>query len=66
MCDNVESSFAELEKECLRLNDYSSQPRYPFELELTDADMRLAIKDCGKISKFVKAIIISDELKEEK
>jgi HEPN domain-containing protein len=53
-CESFNKSFEELENECDRLNVYSSQPRYPFGLELTDDIMILAIKDSEKILEFVK------------
>ena len=59
-CEEVDYSFAELAIECSRLNDYSSQPRYPFGLELTENDAQLAVKDSGKISEFVKVRINID------
>ena len=61
-CETLDESFAELISECDRLNLYSTQPRYPFGLELTEELMNLAIKDCEKISEFVKARIqVSEE-----
>jgi len=61
-CITIDASFSDLRKECNRLNSYSGQPRYPFELEITEEDMHLAIKSCEKISEFVKAKIIFEEL----
>ena len=57
-CETLDKSFAELLDECNRLSLYSSQPRYPFGLELTEEIMKLAIKDSEKISDFVKARIM--------
>ncbi len=51
-CENIDSSFDELTKSCIRLNDYSSQSRYPFGLEITETDMQLALKDSDNIYKF--------------
>ncbi|MCL2059180.1 MAG: HEPN domain-containing protein [Oscillospiraceae bacterium] len=64
-CEEFHASFLELAGECIRLNDYSSQPRYPFNLEITDDDMQMAIKDSKKISKFVKSLIILDKEDED-
>ena len=41
-CEAFNATFIELVGECIRLNDYSSQPRYPFNLEITDEDMLMA------------------------
>ena len=60
-CETLDKSFDEVSDECDRLNLYSTQPRYPFGLELTEELMKLAIKDCEKIGEFVKARIPDDE-----
>ena len=60
-CETLDKSFDELSAECDRINLYSTQPRYPFGLELTEELMKLAIKDCEKLSVFVKARIPNDE-----
>jgi len=53
-CEEVDKTFSEIAKQCMRLNDYSSQPRYPMEIEITDGDMKLALIDSEYISRFVK------------
>jgi HEPN domain-containing protein len=58
LCENIDNTFIELKKESIRLNDYSSQPRYPFGLEISEADMRLAIKDSERIREFVRTKIL--------
>jgi HEPN domain-containing protein len=57
-CSKLDGSFIEIAKQCVNLNPYSSQPRYPLEIEITDGDTVLALKDCEKISEFVKGKII--------
>jgi HEPN domain-containing protein len=59
-CEKFNARFLCLIDECARLNDYSSQPRYPSGLELVESDMDLAIQDSAKISEFVKGIIVFD------
>ena len=59
-CEEFDASFLELTDECIRLNDYSSQPRYPFSLEIIDEDMQMAIKDSKRISELVLSLIILD------
>jgi len=56
-CEGVDGSFSQLSSESVRLNDYSSQPRYPFGLEISEDDMHLAIKDSGRIRSFIKGRI---------
>ena len=57
-CEVVDGSFSLLSSESVRLNDYSSQPRYPFGLEISEDDMRLAIKDSERIRNFIKEKIL--------
>ena len=57
-CEVVDASFNEIIEECERLTRYSSQPRYPFEIEITDGDMFLALQNSEKINVFVKGKII--------
>ena len=53
-CEKIDESFADIAKKCVDLNDYSSQPRYPMEIEITDGDTLLALKDSEEINEFVK------------
>jgi len=57
-CVVIDDSFNEIFENCSRLNRYSSQPRYPFEIEITDGDTILALQSGKKINKFVKIKII--------
>jgi len=57
-CEKTDKRFEVLQDECARLNDYSSQPRYPSGLELIESDMKLALEDSAKISEFVKSRIL--------
>lgn len=52
-CRIIDVSFDEIIEECERLNDYSSQPRYPYEIEITDGDTLLALQDGNKIAEFI-------------
>jgi HEPN domain-containing protein len=61
-CETSDISFRDIFQECDRLNHYSSQPRYPSGLELTDGITELAIRDSEKIGNFVKARINHDEI----
>ena len=60
-CEKIDEQFTEITSECARLNDYSSQPRYPSGLELIKSDMDLAINDSMLITNLVKDKIILDK-----
>ena len=47
-CAMIDNSFDEIVEKCERLNDYSSHPRYPFVIEITDGNTILAIQDSEK------------------
>jgi len=53
-CEKIDKSFEAIVENCVNLNDYSSQPRYPMEMEITDEDTHLALRDSETISEFVK------------
>jgi HEPN domain-containing protein len=53
-CEGVDDSFAGVADECDRLNRYSSQPRYPMEIEITNGDTLLALQDCKKSTILLK------------
>ena len=63
-CEKYESRFSEITDECLRLDDYSNQPRYPSGIELFESDMDLAKGDSAKIREFVKSVMVFDEPEE--
>lgn len=52
-CREYNIGFKEIEDECLRLTDYGINVRYPFHINLTEYDMKLAIKDASKVKEFV-------------
>ncbi len=52
-CREYNIDFKEIEDECLRLTDYGINVRYPFHINLTEYDMKIAIKDATKIKEFV-------------
>lgn len=54
ICRNYDLSFAEIQDDCLNLTDYGVQARYPFNLELNEMDMLLALKSAEQIRDFVK------------
>ena len=57
-CKKFDEQFNGFLDECTRLNVYASQPIDPFGLDLSNEDMRTAIKDCNKINELVKSLMI--------
>ncbi len=53
ICCKYDHEFKKLEKECLRLTDYSVNVRYPYPFDLNEQDMDLALKDANRIKGFV-------------
>jgi HEPN domain-containing protein len=64
-CEKLECRFLEIADECSRLDDYSSQPRYPSDMELISSDMELAKNDSTKINAFVKSVMSLDDMSED-
>jgi len=42
-----------IEEECLMLTDFAVNVRYPFPMDINEADMHLALKSAHKIRDFV-------------
>ncbi len=53
ICQKYYVEFKSIEEECLRLTDYGVNIRYPYPMELNETDLKIAIKDAGKIKIFV-------------
>ncbi len=53
-CSSFDNDFVTVADDCLMLTDYGVNVRYPFPLEITEADMRLAIKSAINIRDFVR------------
>ncbi len=53
-CSSFDDDFKTVADDCLMLTDYGVNVRYPFPLEITEADMRLAIKSAIKIRDFIR------------
>lgn len=53
MCTDIDKSFEEITVQCGNLTLYAVQPRYPFEIEITENDMRKAILDADRVMKFI-------------
>ena len=54
-CREHDPSFSMIEDDCLELTDYGVQVRYPFQLELSEADVLLAIQSARRIAEFISA-----------
>ena len=57
-CMEHDPSFSTIGVECLELTDYGVQARYPFQLDLTEADVVLAIQAARHIAEFVTGKIL--------
>ena len=53
-CKSIDNSFSTLFPECKSLNDYITKTRYSSKCNLTETNMKQAIKHAEKILNFVK------------
>jgi len=53
MCTDMDKSFEEITEQCGNLTLYAVQPRYPFEIEITENDMKEAILDADRVLEFI-------------
>lgn len=58
-CEDIDGSFEEIDEYCGNLTIYGTQPRYPFELDITEADMKEAINEADAVMDFVRRKISS-------
>ncbi len=49
MCGEIDKAFDEIAVSCGSLNRYSVLPRYPFELEILEADAETAIQKADSV-----------------
>jgi len=56
LCAKYNPRFSEITDDCVNLTDYGVQTRYPFELEIHEEDMILAIKSAETIQMFVNQL----------
>ncbi len=59
MCADLNETFDAISQSCINLTPYSVQPRYPFEIEILDRDMKQAIIDAEHVMSFVSQKILS-------
>jgi HEPN domain-containing protein len=53
LCQVHEGEFKQIEDECLNLTGFGVQLRYPFPIEIDEADVALALKNALHIKDFV-------------
>lgn len=53
MCADIDGIFKEISESCGNLTLYGVQPRYPFEIDITENDMKKAIVDADSVMEFV-------------
>jgi HEPN domain-containing protein len=56
-CNDINSSFSELRIKCVVLNQYGVMPRYPNELQITEADVRVALQYARDIKDFIVKVL---------
>jgi len=61
MCRKYAEDFETIEEDCLMLTDYAVNVRYPFPMDVNEADMHLALKSARKIRDFVSGKVDINE-----
>ena len=56
MCEDIDASFSTLIPKCSFVTQYGVMPRYPNELQVYEADVRVALRYAKDIRAFVLAI----------
>ena len=54
-CRKYDEDFETIEEECLMLTDYGVNIRYPFPMDINEADVKVAINSAHKIKDYVLA-----------
>ena len=57
LCQSYRHEFSSILDECINLTDFGIQTRYPFELDIHEEDIKLAIESAEKIKKFFAEIL---------
>ncbi|MCI0441792.1 HEPN domain-containing protein [bacterium] len=53
MCQKYYEDFKSIEDSCLMLTNYGVNIRYPFPMDINEADMKIAFRNAQKIKDFV-------------
>jgi len=54
-CQKYDEDFKSIEEACLMLTDYGINVRYPFPMDINEADVKIALRNAQKIKDFVLA-----------
>lgn len=60
-CSKIDNSFIDIEDQCIELVPYGVQVRYPYQLDVTEEDMLIAIKSAEEIEEFIKCKVKQSE-----
>ena len=61
MCRKYAKDFETVEEDCIMLTDYAVNVRYPFPMDVNEADMHLALKSARKIRDFISGKVEINE-----
>lgn len=61
LCSSISSEFDTISEMCLDLSPYAVQIRYPSHIELVEADMQAALKDCQNVLDFIDIRLVFDQ-----
>lgn len=54
-CQQYDEDFKSIAEACLMLTDYGVNIRYPFPMDITEADMLVALRNVEQIKTYVRA-----------
>ena len=57
ICIEYNFVFYDIKDQCIDLTDYGVQTRYPFNVDLDESDVKIALEDTKKVIDFVKKTI---------
>lgn len=52
-CKKIDNDFVTIEDYCIELVPYGVQVRYPYQLEVNEEDMEIALDSAEQIAKFI-------------
>jgi HEPN domain-containing protein len=58
ICEPLHTNFSSLSAKCAFLNPYGVIPRYPNELQITDADTKIALQYAKEIKEFIYRVTL--------
>ena len=57
-CQSYDASFGKIIDACIELTDYGVQSRYPFNMDIIEGDMLIALKSAEEIKDFIISLNI--------